>query len=84
MNDLGSQEQPGDMEETLLRLDRATELAEYLIKHPGPVGSVRYRIENLSGCQASEAELDRLVEVVEYILDIDAFHKQQRSNCDGC
>ena len=84
MTDLGTQEQPGDAAEALLRIDRATELAEYFLRQPGPAGSVRYRIENLSGCQASEHELDRLVEMVEYILDLVQFQQQQRSKCDGC
>ena len=48
--------------------DLALQLAAYMRKHPGPKGAVRYRIENLSGCQDSEAALDRLVEEVETLL----------------
>ena len=45
----------------------AEELAAYFRKHPG--GSLRYRIENLSGCQSSEAALDRLIADVEKLLE---------------
>ena len=34
--DLGTQEQHGDAAEALLRMDRATELAEYFLRHAGP------------------------------------------------
>ena len=68
--DLPTQPQPGDRAEADARADLAAELADYFGKHPGPAGSVRYRIENLAGCQSSEHELELLVELVEYIIDL--------------
>ena len=68
--DLPTQLQPGDRAEADLRLAHALELADYFTKHPGPAGSVRYRIENLSGAQRSERELDLLVELVEHIMEL--------------
>ena len=68
--DLPTQLQPGDRAEAIARAVRAAELADYFIKHPGPAGSVRYRIENLAGCQASERELDHLADLVEYIIEL--------------
>lgn len=78
--DLGSQPQPGDSEEEEARLVRATELAEYLIKHPGH-GSVRYRVETLSGYRWNDRELDHLADLVEHLIDL--HHHQQRSKGDG-
>jgi hypothetical protein len=72
-----SQDQPGDRAEADLRHARAIELAEYLTKHPGPAGTVRYRIENLAGCQKSEHELDLLVDLVEHILDLAAWQRRK-------
>lgn len=74
--DLGSQPQPGDSEEEEARLVRATELAEYLIKHPGQ-GSVRYRVATLAGYRSSEHELDLLADLVEHLINL--HHHQQRS-----
>lgn len=68
--DLPTHPQPGDRAEALARADLAAELADYFTRHPGPVGSVRYRIENLAGCQKSEHELELLVELVEHIMDL--------------
>ena len=68
--DLPTQPQPGDHAEAAARADLAADLADYFAKHPGPAGSLRYRIENLAGCQNSEHELDLLVVLVEYIMDL--------------